>query len=664
MCEDSKSEAAAERRRRGNSSRSVKSVTSESERIAELERELAGYRKGKKKEVGKVGVKFPVCEYCGELGHKAENCPEYYDDDEEDDTEEVNYAYGDSKGQGFNSNTYHLGLRNHPNFRYGNASSQLNRTFRDRSGYQQGSSNQNRGYNRDGNRGENFSGNQDQQKRSSGNLDESVHSKLDALLKAMTDQKAETKQQFELRDKSSEAMMKQIGQLASDMAKLQKNAGQLPSNTIVNPNHHSSSSKKHVNEVSILRNGKKYDNKVGGPPPLVDGVVEEIDENLVSDDEPEPIELNKPNKSETKNNKSVPKDDTNNSKDKERMKTIPYPDALLAPSKAKMASKRGPQQEEMWETFKQVKINIPLLDAIKKIPAYAKYLKELCTQKRSHKIPKHIDFTDNVSAILSGALPPKLQDPGTPIIPIQVGDFKMTRALLDLGASISILPGSLYDQYDFGPLRAAATTVVLADQTPKLPRGILTDVIVKVEDFYFPVDFLVLDYVSGERTKQPTVILGRPFLATANANINCRNGTVDMAFGNRKLRINVFTRGDNSPVDEECFMADFIDECIPLYDSVVSSDGAAETCFLFDRLQVETDKLLEDEERQMEMQLVAGFWDAYCHWNLFWCNSKDTADAPAPARRKRQRTDPRVIRYDSDVVQIVPCIEPADIMGY
>ncbi|XP_076959132.1 uncharacterized protein LOC143635130 [Bidens hawaiensis] len=116
------SEAAAERRRRGTSSRSVKSVTSESEQIAELERELAGLRKGKKKEVGNVGVKFPVCDDCGELGHKAENCPEFYDE-EEDDTEEVNYAYGVSKGQGMNSNTYHPGLRNHPNFRYGNASS-------------------------------------------------------------------------------------------------------------------------------------------------------------------------------------------------------------------------------------------------------------------------------------------------------------------------------------------------------------------------------------------------------------------------------------------------------------------------------------------------------------------------------------------------------------
>ena len=86
---------------------------------------------------------------------------------------------------------------------------------------------------------------------------------------------------------------------------------------------------------------------------------------------------------------------------------------------------------------------------------------------------------------------------------------------MDLGASVSILPGSLYDQYEFGPLQSSNTTVVLADLTPKLPRGIVTDVIVKVDDFYYPVDFLVLDYVSLDRTKQPTVILGRPFLATS-----------------------------------------------------------------------------------------------------------------------------------------------------
>ncbi|XP_076947745.1 uncharacterized protein LOC143619782 [Bidens hawaiensis] len=136
-------------------------------------------------------------------------------------------------------------------------------------------------------------------------------------------------------------------------------------------------------------------------------------------------------------------------------------------------------------------------------------------------MPKQVDLTANVSSVLTGILPPKLQDSGTPIIPYQVGDFKMTRALLDLGAGVSILPGSLYDQYDFGPLRKADTTAILADLTLKLPRGIVTDVILMIEDFYYLVDFLVLDYVTIDQKRQLNVILGRPSLATANALINC-----------------------------------------------------------------------------------------------------------------------------------------------
>ncbi|XP_076893092.1 uncharacterized protein LOC143545017 [Bidens hawaiensis] len=130
----------------------------------------------------------------------------------------------------------------------------------------------------------------------------------------------------------------------------------------------------------------------------------------------------------------------------------------------------------------------------------------------------------------------------------------MKRALINHEASISILPGNLYDQCDVGSLQAATTMVVIANQTPKLPQGMLTDVIIKVEDFYFPVDFLVLDYISSERTNQPTIILGRPFLSTTNTNINYGSGTVDMAFGNHKLRMNVFMHVNISPVDDECFM--------------------------------------------------------------------------------------------------------------
>ena len=98
--------------------------------------------------------------------------------------------------------------------------------------------------------------------------------------------------------------------------------------------------------------------------------------------------------------------------------------------------------------------------------------------------------------------------------------------------------------------------VVLADLLHKLPRGIVRDVIVKVDEFYYPVDFLVLDYSSADPNQQQNVILGRPFLNTAHAVIDCRYGTVDMTFGNRKTRLNVFANASNSSCVDECFMAD------------------------------------------------------------------------------------------------------------
>ena len=69
----------------------------------------------------------------------------------------------------------------------------------------------------------------------------------------------------------------------------------------------------------------------------------------------------------------------------------------------------------------------------------------------------------------------------------------------------------------------------------------IEDVLVKVDRFYFPVDFLVLDIepVANSR-KQILVILGRPFLATANACINCQTGVIEVSFGNMQVKLNVF----------------------------------------------------------------------------------------------------------------------------
>ena len=73
----------------------------------------------------------------------------------------------------------------------------------------------------------------------------------------------------------------------------------------------------------------------------------------------------------------------------------------------------------------------------------------------------------------------------------------------------------------------------------KVPHGLIEDVLVKVDEFYFPVDFIVLDMESTQNLTQVSIILGRPFLATINASINCRSDAMDISFGNKKV-LNIF----------------------------------------------------------------------------------------------------------------------------
>ena len=97
--------------------------------------------------------------------------------------------------------------------------------------------------------------------------------------------------------------------------------------------------------------------------------------------------------------------------------------------------------------FQQVHINIPLLNAIHHVPTYAKFLKELCTQKREPKIHKKIMLSEDVSAILLNQLPQKMKDLGAPLISCVLGGVTFNKALLDLGASVNLLPTAVYQQF-------------------------------------------------------------------------------------------------------------------------------------------------------------------------------------------------------------------------
>ena len=105
------------------------------------------------------------------------------------------------------------------------------------------------------------------------------------------------------------------------------------------------------------------------------------------------------------------------------------------------------------DTFCRVEVNIPLLDAIKQVLRYTKYLKELCTSKRKLKGNEKISVRENVSAILQRKLPPKCKDPGIITIPCRIGHGRFERTMLDSGASISVMPLSMYNSLNIGPLK-------------------------------------------------------------------------------------------------------------------------------------------------------------------------------------------------------------------
>ena len=188
-----------------------------------------------------------------------------------------------------------------------------------------------------------------------------------------------------------------------------------------------------------------------------------------------------------------------------------------------------------------MKFNIPLLDLINQVPAYAKFLKDLCTIKKGLGIEKKAFLTEHVSAIIQSKYPVKYKDPGSPTIPVNIGGKCIDKSLLDLGASVNLMPYSVYLQLGLGELKPTTITLSLADRSVKIPKGIVEDVLVKIDKFYYPVNFVVLDTEpSSNEPNHVPIILGRPFLATANAIINCRNGIMQLTFGDMTLELNIF----------------------------------------------------------------------------------------------------------------------------
>nr|XP_009765705.1 PREDICTED: uncharacterized protein LOC104217216 [Nicotiana sylvestris]XP_016466509.1 PREDICTED: uncharacterized protein LOC107789246 [Nicotiana tabacum] len=132
-----------------------------------------------------------------------------------------------------------------------------------------------------------------------------------------------------------------------------------------------------------------------------------------------------------------------------------------------------------------------------------------------------LDGHEFANAILQNKLPQKLGDPGSFTIPCTLGGVYFEKALCDSGASINLMSFSIFRKLDLGEMKDISVSLQFVDQSTKKPKGIIKNMLVRVDKFVFPVDFIVLEM--KECPDEP-IILGRPFLATGRAIIDVHQG--------------------------------------------------------------------------------------------------------------------------------------------
>ncbi|XP_028215047.1 uncharacterized protein LOC114397132 [Glycine soja] len=213
-----------------------------------------------------------------------------------------------------------------------------------------------------------------------------------------------------------------------------------------------------------------------------------------------------------------------------RRKEAPYP---LVPSK----KDKERHFAHFLDIFKKLEITIPFGKALQQMPLYSKFLNDLLTKKGKYIHSDDIMVEGNCSAVIQRILPLKYKDPGSVTIPCSIGVVSDGKALIDLGASINLMPLSMCRRIGELEIMPTRTTLRLADRSIIRPYGVVEDVLVKVHQFTFLADFVIMDI--EEDTGIP-LILGRPFMLTANCVVDMGKGNLEMSVDDQMVRFDLF----------------------------------------------------------------------------------------------------------------------------
>ncbi|KAL4353488.1 hypothetical protein GQ457_06G010630 [Hibiscus cannabinus] len=239
------------------------------------------------------------------------------------------------------------------------------------------------------------------------------------------------------------------------------------------------------------------------------------------------------------------------------------------------------QFKKFLDILKQVHINLPLVEATEQMPNYAKFLKDVVSKRTRLSEFETVAVTEGCMAILNNRLPPKLKDPGSFTIPYAIGNHYVGKALCDLGASINLMPKSVFQRLGIGNARPTTVMLQLADRSYVQPEGKIEDILVRVDKFIFPADFIVLDCEADEHAP---IILGRPFLATRRMLIDCEEGELTIRVNDQQVTVNIFKSLKQPDDPEEC--------------QAISADSK----FNFEVEDVDLDKILAEASKIKEAE--------------------------------------------------------------
>ncbi|KAK1641773.1 hypothetical protein QYE76_059578 [Lolium multiflorum] len=252
----------------------------------------------------------------------------------------------------------------------------------------------------------------------------------------------------------------------------------------------------------------------------------EHDEDNDKNDTPDKEEIEKEPEKHAKNKKYTKEDFITEKHGNERepwvQKQMPFP-------AKKLKSKEEEHYNKFCDWMKPLFLQIPLTDAIK-LPPYSKYMKDIVTNKR--KVPNEEISTMLANYSFNGKIPKKLGDPGIPTIPCSIKNNYVRTALCDLGAGVSVMPFSLYKRLDLDKLIPTDISLQMADKSTAIPVGLCENVPVQVtQHCLILTDFVVLEMPEDDNM---SIILGRPFLNTAGAVIDCNKGMVTFNVDNKE----------------------------------------------------------------------------------------------------------------------------------